>query len=248
MQFPPMYRSLVALDRAQHRNLRVRQDLVNLNQVKSLNSMFLNAIEFADACQSFPIVFVRAGQGQDGKPAPLMPLAVLGLQNGENLFIKEDDGTWDAEYAPAYLRRYPFAMARFDNSEQLVVCMDEQWEGFSRDGEGQPLFDEQGEPTEFTQSVLKFLESYETEVERTRLVCEALDEAGILEPMRFEASVEGGQKIEVDGFLAINDEKYAQLEDAKVLDFHRRGLLQLVEYHRLSMRNMRRLAAKRLQK
>ncbi|MBH9577490.1 SapC family protein [Inhella proteolytica] len=246
MQLPPMYRSLVALDRAQHRNLRVRQDLINLNPAKSLNSMFLNVIEFADACQNFPIVFVRAGQGQDGKPAPLMPLAVLGLQNGENLFIKED-GTWDAEYAPAYLRRYPFAMARLDNGEQMVVCMDDQWEGFSQT-EGQPMFDDKGEPTEFTQSVLKFLESYETEVERTRLVCEALDEAGILEPMRFEASMEGGQKIEVDGFLAINDEKFAKLEDAKVLDFHRRGLLQVVEYHRISMRNMRRLAAKRLQK
>jgi len=243
MNLPPMYRSLVTLDRVQHRNLRLRQDLVNLDQAKGLNSMFLNVVEFADSCMSFPIVFVRVGQAADGKPAPLMPLAVLGLQAGENLFIQ--DGKWDAEYAPAYMRRYPFVMAKVDNSDQMAVCIDEKWEGFSPT-EGQALFDDKGEPTEFMQSVLKFLESYESEVERTRLVCATLDAAGILEPMRFEATSEAGAKIEVDGFLAINEERYAKLDDATVVDFHRRGLLQLIEFHRLSMRNMRRLAAKRL--
>lgn len=243
MNLPPMYRSLVALDRVQHRDLRFRQDLVNLEPARNLNSMFLNVVEFADAVQDFPIVFVRVGQTQDGKPAPLMPLAVLGLKPGENLFIK--DGKWDAEYAPAYMRRYPFAMARVDQGDQRVVSMDEQFEGFSKT-EGQALFDDKGEPTEFAQSVLQFLEQYEAEVDRTRAVCDVLDTMDILEPMRFEATMDGGEKVEVDGFLAVNEEKYAKLDDAKVLDLFRRGLLQLIEAHRLSMRNMRRLAIKRL--
>ena len=80
MKFPPMYRSMIALDTVQHRELRVNQAAATLDNAKDLNAVFLNVVEFADSCQTFPIVFVRAGQGQDGKPAPLMPLAVLGLQ------------------------------------------------------------------------------------------------------------------------------------------------------------------------
>jgi hypothetical protein len=236
-----MYRGLTPLDRAAHKGLRMRTDYALVPQAASMNSVFLNAIEFADACREFPIVFVRAGQGQDGKPGPLMPLAVMGLLQGENLFVEE--GRFTGEYSPAYLRRYPFAMARLDDGDQLAVCIDEQWEGFGEGGE--PLFTEAGEPTELMQNVVRFLESYEAEVERTRQACDLLDAAGVLEPMRFEAQVGEGPKVEVEGFLAVNDEKLRQLPDAKVLELHRAGLLQLLEMHRLSLGNMARHAQKR---
>lgn len=241
MTLPPMYRGMTPLDRVAHKGLRMRTDHSQLPaSAGSMNSVFLNAVEFADACREFPIVFVRAGQGQDGKSAPLMPLAVMGLSPGENLFL--DGGRWTADYAPAYLRRYPFAMARMDDGDQLAVCMDEQWEGF---GDGEPLFTEAGEPSEMLQNIVRFLESYEAEVERTRQACDQLDAAGVFEPMRFEAQIGDGPKLEVDGFLAVNQEKLNQLPDAKVVEMHRSGLLQLLEMHRLSLANMPRLAQKR---
>lgn len=242
MKFPPMYRAMVALDRVAHKGLKMRTDYALINQAAGLNSVFLNAVEFADSCREFPIVFVRTGDAKDGKPAPLAPLAVLGLTAGENLFLNE--GRWTGEYAPAYLRRYPFAMARVDEgSDQLAVCFDDQWEAFSDDG--QPLFTEAGEPTELLQNMVKFLEAFEGEVERTRQACQLLDDAGVLEPMRFEAQSPDGKKVEVDGFLAVNHEKLMALPDDKVLQFHKSGLLQLLEMHRLSLANMGRLAARR---
>lgn len=242
MKYPPMYRSMVPLDRVAHKGLKMRTDYALLGQAAGLNSVFVNAVEFADACREFPIVFVRTGAATDGRPAAVAPLAVLGLVNGENLFLK--DGRWLGEYAPAYLRRYPFSMARVDEgSEQLAVCFDDQWEAFTPDG--QPLFTEAGEPTELLQNLVKFLETFEGEVERTRQACVLLDEAGVLEPMRFEAQMDDGEKIEVDGFLAVNAEKLNQLPDEQVLKLHRAGLLQMLEMHRLSLSNMPRLAAKR---
>lgn len=244
MKYPPMYRSMVALDRAAHRDLKMRTDYALISQAAGLNSVFLNAVEFADSCREFPIVFIRSGEGRDGKPAPLAPLAVLGLTAGENLFLK--DGRWTADYAPAYLRRYPFSMARVnEGSDELAVCFDEQWEAFSPEGER--LFNDQGEPTELLQNLVKFLESFETEVERTRQICQVLDDAGVLEPMRFEAEIEGQPKVEVEGFLALSHEKLQQLPDAKVVELHRAGLLQLLEMHRLSLGNMGRLARQRSQ-
>jgi SapC len=246
MKFPPMYRSMVPLDRVAHRNLRMRTDWSSVAQARGLNSVFLNAVEFAEACREFPVVFVRTGEAQGGKPAPLAPLAVMGLLNGENLFI-DAEGRFSGEYAPAYLRRYPFAMARLeDGNDQLAMCIDEQWEAFSQDPTvGERLFDDQGEPSQLLKNLLQFIETYESEVERTRQVCQLLDDAGVLEPMRFEAEIQGQPKVEVEGFLAVNHEKLMQLPDAKVLELHRAGLLQLLEMHRLSLSNMGRLANKR---
>ena len=246
MKFPPMYNKLVALDRVAHRNLHLKQETGTLKNAAQLNSVFLNMVEFGDACREFPIVFVRGGEGANGKPAPLAPLAVMGLTNGENLFIK--DGTWQVDYAPAYLRRYPFAMARMEGSNaqeaQLAVCIDDTWEGFSST-EGRRLFDDNGEPTELAKELLTFLENFEQESERTQAACNELEAAGILEEMRFEAQFGDGPKLEVNGFLAVSAEKLAALPDDKVLALHRNGLLHLIELHRVSMSNMSRLAAKR---
>ena len=54
--------------------------------------------EFAHAGRHYPIVFA-----QNEQPAPV---AMLGLREGQNLFL-EPDGSWrNSAYVPAYLRRY----------------------------------------------------------------------------------------------------------------------------------------------
>jgi hypothetical protein len=62
--------------------------------------------------------------------------------------------------------------------------------------------------------------------------------------MRFEATLPNGEKFDVEGFLALDEKKYAELPDAKVLELHRNGLIALIEMHRLSMTNMNRLVGK----
>lgn len=239
MSNPPMYGNLVPLDRERHKDLRLQTELPTLERVEGLNSLFLTAVEFADACKEFPVVFVRVGEPPaDGSAQAVAPLAVLGLKPGANLFIK--DGRWLADYMPAYLRRYPFAMARIAEDE-VAVCIDEQWRGFSTT-EGTPLFAENGEPTEFTINAKNFLENFERESERTRMACNELQRLDLLQDMRFEATLPSGEKIDVEGFLAVNEKKLAELPDEEVVRLHRNGLLALLEMHRLSLGNMARLA------
>lgn len=240
MSKPPLYGNLVPLDREQHKHLRLQAELPTIERVAGLNSLFLAVVEFNDACKEYPIVFVRVGDAPAAGTRPtIAPLAVFGLKAGGNLFVK--DGQWTGNYLPAYLRRYPFAMARINNSEEIAVCFDEQWKGFSQT-EGQLLFAADGQPTEFTINAKNFLESFEREAERTRLICAQLQEFDLLQDMRFEATLPNGEKLDVDGFLAINEEKLAKLEDDKVLQLHRSGLLSLIEMHRVSLGNMSRLA------
>ncbi|MFG6429430.1 SapC family protein [Roseateles sp. LYH14W] len=240
MSNPPMYGELAPLDREAHKNLKLDTAKAVVGQVADQNSVFLAAVEFADACREYPVVFVRAGEGADGKPQ-VAPLAVLGLKPGSNLFV--DGDKWTGNYVPAYVRRYPFAMARLDgNANTLAVCIDSKWAGFN-EATGEALFKD-GEPTEFLQNARAFLENYEQEAERTRLICNLLVELDLLLDMRFEATLPGGEKIDVEGFLAVDEKKYSELADDKVLQLHRNGLIALIEMHRLSMTNMNRLAAR----
>jgi hypothetical protein len=101
-----------------------------------------------------------------------------------------------------------------------------------------------GEPTEFLQNAKGFLENFEQEAERTRLICNLLVEMDLLQDMRFEATLPNGEKLDVEGFLALDEKKYSELPDDKVLQLHRNGLIAMIEMHRLSMTNMNRLAAK----
>jgi len=241
MSNPPLYGNLVPLDREVHKKLRLKADASTVNRVANMNSLFLAAVEFAEACKEFPIVFVRVGEvPSDGSKQAVAPLAVLGLKSGSNLFIK--DGQWTANYAPAYLRRYPFTMVRLEEgSDQLAMCFDADWEGFS-ETEGTSLFAEDGQPTEFLLNAKGFVENFERESERTRLACEELVGMDLLQDMRFEATLPNGEKLDVEGFLAVDEEKLGKLEDADIIKLHRTGLISLLELHRVSMTNMPRLA------
>ena len=243
MTTPVMYANLTPLDRVVHKKMRLRTDIPVTPRIANQNSLFLAAVEFVEACKEFPIVFVRVGEPpKDGGRPSVAPLAVMGIKVNKNLLVEGDKLT--TNYVPAYLRRYPFAMARMDqNSDQMAVCFDSEWSGFN-ETEGNELFTEAGEPTQFLLDAKTFLENFENEVERTRLVCDRLMELDLLQDMRFDATLGNGEKVAVDGFMAVDEKKLEALLDATILELHRNGLLALIEMHRISMSNMGRLASK----
>lgn len=235
-----LHRQAVPLDRTAHRTLRVRLPITDWTVASRLNSLFVAAVEFGDVCLDYPIVFVRASS--DAGQPQIASVAVFGLAQGENLFL---DGTaWRAHYMPALLRLYPFALGRIDDNA-YAICLDTAWDGLSQT-EGEALFDAAGQPSELTQRVQQQLEQIESEVQRTRLVCARLLELDLLRAMRFDATLPNGQKVTVDGFLTVNEERLKDLPDAALIELQRSGLLGLVHAHLISLGNMRRLADWRL--
>ncbi|NIR58894.1 MAG: SapC family protein, partial [Gammaproteobacteria bacterium] len=66
---------------------------------------------FASAGLDYPIIFT----GPDR-----VPLAVLGMRAGQNLFIG-DDGVYEPNrYVPAFIRRYPFVFAEDKANNRFV--------------------------------------------------------------------------------------------------------------------------------
>ena len=221
----------VLLDRGKHRHLRVRPG-ASFAFARRANSVTLAAVEFGEAMKEFAIVFTRAG-GQ------VVPVAVLGLRSRENLFVNED-GKWDANYVPAFLRRYPFVLAQVAG-EQLAVCIDEGYDGLgSRDGEA--LFDSQGANTPFLANAVEFLERYQREFARTTVFCRRLEQAGLLKTMDAKAQLGDGRTFTLNGLLVVDEAKLMALPDAVALSLFRSGELHLVAMHLASLSNIKRLA------
>lgn len=230
MAQPQLFQRPVLLDRDRHRKLRLRpgNSAAFLSQ---LNALVLTGPEFADAAREYPVVFARAGER-------IQPVAMLGLRDGENLFV-EADGRWSGRYLPAAGRRYPFVLADLPD-QQLALCIDEAWSGWNEE-EGEPLFDQTGAETAFLRNALEFLERYQREARRTEAFCQRLAAAGLLKEMSARAELKDGRRFTVNQLLVVDEPKLLQLPDATVLELFRAGELHLVSLHLASMRNLQAL-------
>lgn len=238
-----LHRQPVATDRSEHRFVRMKVPVTDWSVAARLNSMFVAVTEFAAAAREFPIVFVRTGAEAGGKP-DIAPIAVLGLVAEENLFV---DGTaWRAGYMPALLRFYPFCIGRLDD-ERFAICFDAAWAGVSGT-EGERLFSAEGEPTPMLEDVRRNLEQLDADAQRTRTVCRRLRDLDLLREMRLDATLPSGDKLSVDGFLTVDEQRLNDLPDAQVLELHRSGVLGLIHAHHLSLGAMRKLLDLHLQR
>lgn len=229
-----LHRQPVAVDRDQLRNTKLKMSVADLSFCAHLNTIFVAATEFGDACRDMPLVFIDAGLDEQGKKL-VAPVAVMGVTNGDNLFV--EGNAWRGRYMPAVLRTYPFCTARIDD-ERFAVCVDNGWK-YVNTAEGEPLFTEDGKPTPFLEQTQKQLEVLETEILRTRVIGQRLLDLELLRDMRFDAEFGDGRKHSVDGFLTIDQERLAALPDATVLELHKSGILGLIHQHWISMGNMR---------
>jgi hypothetical protein len=198
------------------------------------NSVPLMSIEFAKAAGDYPIVFTESN-------GIVMPTAVLGLERSRNLYVKAD-GTWNAGYVPAFVRRYPFVFSTNDEGKTFTLCLDETYPGCDAKGKtGQRLFTEAGDRTEFLERMLTFVNSYQTEHRRSRAFGAKLKELGLLEPMQAQVTLPTGDQRSMTGFMAVSRERLKALAPEQVQELFRLDGLELIYLHLFSMENFQKL-------
>lgn len=233
-QLPLFYRNLVPLNTEMHASwgLKPRTDLAFARETHAVP---ITVDEFALAQRFYPIVF-----GTDEVP---VPLALVGLREGENLFI-EPDGQWRPRaYIPAYIRRHPFMLARLQPDAQVLsLVFDDSWGLVAEDGE-QKLFDGT-EPSELTKGILKFCEEFEAAVARTRGFMEELNRLGLL--MDGQASIQNPDMPEpanFSGFRMVDEKKLQNIRGDHARKMVQNGMMGLIYAHLFSLGQMRELFA-----
>lgn len=230
-----LYREPVLLEPARHRGLRIGT-LADFSIARTMHGVFLAATEIPQAAMEYPVVFVHTGVRDDAGRATVSPIALLGLTQGENLYV--EGPRWDARYIPAFIRRYPFLTANLRGTPAPGVMLDMAWSGVSST-EGEPLFDADAQPAPALQRAIEFLERFDTEAQRTQMFCTRLVELDLLKEMKADATLPDGATLSVDGFFTIDDEKLRALPEAAVLEMHRNGMLALLNLHLASTTHLR---------
>lgn len=225
------YEKPVALNKVDHKNIKIRAQNNDFGFARKTNSVILAGVEFSEAAKEYPIVFAKAGD-------TVVPVALLGLRNEENLFV-DVEGKWDARYVPAFVRRYPFVLAETGQEGQRMVCIDESFGGFN-DDEGEALFDA-GEPTPVLKQAIDFLEEYQRQYVRTERFIQRLQENDLLVSLNARVDLVSGKQFALGGLLVVDEKKLLELADDKALELFRAGELAWVYCHLLSLGCMSRM-------
>src|SRR5690349_19311026 len=114
---PLLYEGLEPLNVGQHGKMTIRQK-ANASRIAGQHAIPITVDEFGLAQRHYPIVF-SIGDNP-------IPLALMGLNEGVNVFVGEDGQLRDPSvYIPAYIRRYPFMLAKLrPDSDELSLCFD----------------------------------------------------------------------------------------------------------------------------
>lgn len=225
------YQRIVALDGNLHSQLRY-QASADFGFARGVNSVPLVAGEFALALKHYPIVFAR------GKDEAILPLALLGLEDGVNGFVNADGG-WLADYVPAFVRRYPFVAAQHEDGREMV-CFDEASPRFSQT-EGDPLFVPGVEQTPLMARVMELLSSYHQQAALTQQFCRRLQELDWLEQSEVTFSPPQSQSRKLGGFLVIKEERLKACTPQQAHELLGTGALALIYAHLMSLSNIPRI-------
>ncbi len=235
---PIFYKNVVPLSKEQHSQLFLEQ-VEGFDFANETNSLYIAAVEFSKAAREYPIVF-----GKDPNDV-VFPVVLLGLRSNQNLYVDEN-GQWNAGYIPAYVRRYPFILAKGGSGaeQQFTVCIDEGHSGFNTANEGQALFDSEGEQTELLTQAVDFLKDYQSHSELTTLFCKNLLSLDLLEPMTANIEMSGGEKLSIGGFQCISRDKLKALAEDKLAELVKTDQMELIYLHLHSLQNVNSLMEK----
>ena len=223
-----IYEKAVPVSSKRHRDWSVAKT-DDMGFASEVNSVPLVAAEFPVAASEYVMVFA----GQDN----IVPIAILGVKDKQNLYLKED-GSWDAKYVPAFLRRYPFVFSNGKDENTFTLCIDEEYDGCNQDGRGERLFDDEGNKSKYGERVLEFVGKYQGHYQRTQQFCKKLQELKLLDPMQAQMTSSQGDKLRLTGFMAVSRERLKALSGEKLAELAKSGELELIYLHLQSMRNL----------
>jgi hypothetical protein len=236
---PIFYGGLEPLSSTQHATFKSRP-AEKAPYLATTHAIPITIDEFVAVQRFCPIVF-STGE------APV-PLALMGLNEGVNVFVEADGSLIGEVYVPAYVRRYPFMLARLSpDAQELSLCFDPTSGLVGEYDEGTALF-EDGKPSEMTNSILKFCEEFEMSAQRTASFVNELKTMDLLMDGEVSIQPDGAEQPFVyRGFQMINEEKIRELRGDELRKMNQNGMLPLIMSHLFSLTLVREIFAKQMQ-
>jgi len=236
---PLFYSTIEPLNATQHGKMKIRQ-VEKSPTIANTHAIPITVDEFSLAQRDYPIVF-SVGDNP-------IPIALMGLNEGVNVFLDPDGRPVESTvYIPAYIRRYPFLLARLNqDADELSLCFDPTSNAVGEFKDGQPLFDGD-QPSDATKAILEFCEQFETAGQRTSAFMEDVKKSGLLMDGEVAIQPEGYQQPFIyRGFQMIDEEKLRDLRGDELRKMNQNGMLPLLYAHLFSLTQMREVFSRQL--
>jgi hypothetical protein len=230
----------VALNRKIHRDVLIKLPRGDYRFAAGALTAPLVTSEFFDVAVEYPILFAGSSD------AELLPLALFGLRAGENLHVGAD-GQWHAPYIPASIRAYPFLLVGSSDKPDVwstwvdETCLLGKEAG---EGEGEAMFNQEGEESAVLKSANALMLAMETERARTRLFVSRLQEHGLLKETAIQVVPENRAPVSLTGVRVIDETRFLALDPGLVAQWQQDGTIGWIYAHLISLRNVQKLVKK----
>ena len=222
----------VQLNNIDHRDLRIdTRRSAALGDDVAFAATF--PAEFRDLQAHYPIVFRKDAQGV------FSPVALLGFQEGHNLFLDRDvmgDERWDAAYLPLAIERHPFLIGR--SEDEITVHLDLDSPRVRTDA-GEALFREHGGQTDYMERIASVLLTLHNGLQHVPAFVDALSANGLLESFVLDVELDDGSVNRLAGYHTINEERLGALDAQALGQLHAAGHLQPIFMAVASVANFR---------
>ncbi len=238
-QLPLLYRELEPLNRPSHGDKKMRR-IDTIADLATTHAIPVTVDEFMLVGRFFPVIFSSGDTP--------VPLALMGLHEGTNTYFDKDGRLTDNNvYVPAYIRRYPFLLARLtQDSDQLSLCFDPTAGAVGDYDDGEPLFDGDA-PSERTNEILAFCEQFEQAGQRTSAFMQELKDMKLLMDGEVAIQPEGSEQPFIyRGFQMVDEQKFRDLRGDELRKMNQSGMLSLVMAHLFSLSLVRDLFARQV--
>ncbi|MFT4887927.1 MAG: hypothetical protein ACJAY7_001171 [Pseudohongiellaceae bacterium] len=227
--------SPVPLQNDKHANLKTTQS-GDYTRHKERHLIPIIAQDFFTLAAEFPVVFVKNNEAGE-----FIPVAVMSLREGQNLYCATEE--WQAQVVPLSFNNAPFSIARTDpEGEQFVVLIDEE-SPMLGETDGEPLFKEGGEKTEYLEKRIESLLHVAQQVQQTQAICKLFEEKNLFTTNQVQLQHRpDGKTYNIDGIYTINETALNELSDEDVLELRSKGLLSMIYAHLTSLQQLRRLS------
>jgi hypothetical protein len=223
---PLFFSRIVGVDPNIHAKLRLDRS-VGYDFAATTQFVPLGLEEFEAAAQDYPILFTAS-------PNPI-PIALLGLREGENLFLQAD-GSWKSDtYIPAYVRAFPFVFVATEGSSDLYLGMEANAACLKGGKVGEPLFNNK-EPTQVLNEAMGLAAALRNNLIAAEQLARTLDEVGLLSTEEAKIDFSAGGNAIVRGFKVMNRDRLERLNDETWLEWRRRKWLPAIYAHLFSAR------------
>lgn len=238
-ELPLLYKDLVPLNSNDHSKWKSNPKAA-ADFLIGHHAIPLTAEEFIMAGRYYPIIFSNSENP--------VPLALMGMNEGINTFIDEKGKFTGPTYVPAYIRRYPFLLAKLrPDSDELSLCFDPTSDILTAKGAGEPLFDG-AEPTQATKGILQFCEEFEQAGAQTQAFIEDLKKLDLLMDGEVSIQQDGSEQPFVyRGFKMVDESKLRELRGDELRKMNQNGMLPLLYAHLASLQLVREIFAMQVQ-